>query len=325
MKYLLYPISWLFSIIVYIRNALYDYGVLQGIDSKLPIISVGNIQVGGTGKTPFVIALSEQLINHGIKPLIITRGYKRNTSHQIILNNLHKYEAVNVGDEPYYIKQVLESVPIIIDHNKKNAVKKANQLENINCIILDDGFQSRYINKDIDIVLTSFAQIINFSFMPFGVFREPITSLKRADFIYDTKNNNIKDGLIVEKLKLIAYKNSALDTNVKNDRPFIAFSGIANPDYFIESLKKLNIKIEKELRFENHAQYNQEKYQQLEATLIEGLNANINNLTFITTYKDFVKLDEGFKNKHTIYVLEYCFLLNDNKLLNKIKDLIHEN
>ena len=83
-KYLLYPISWLFAIIVYIRNKLYDWSILPSINSKLPIISVGNIQVGGTGKTPFVIALAKKLIENNTKPLVVTRGYKRTTKHQII-------------------------------------------------------------------------------------------------------------------------------------------------------------------------------------------------------------------------------------------------
>ena len=90
-KYLLYPVSWFFAIIVYVRNKLYDWNMLPIINSKLPVISVGNIEVGGTGKTPFVIALSKQLIKRDIKPVIITRGYKRNSKHQIIFNNLDQY------------------------------------------------------------------------------------------------------------------------------------------------------------------------------------------------------------------------------------------
>ena len=100
-KYLLYPVCWLFAIVICVRNKLYDWNVLSGINSNLPVISVGNIQMGGTGKTPFVIALAKKLIANNIKPIIITRGYKRNSKHQIILNRLNQYSALEVGDEPY--------------------------------------------------------------------------------------------------------------------------------------------------------------------------------------------------------------------------------
>ena len=137
MKYLLYPITWLFLIIVFIRNKLYDWRILSVYSSKIPIISIGNIQAGGAGKTPFVIALSKQLIAQNITPLIISRGYKRNTTNQIIFKDFEQYSSQEVGDEPYYIKQTLKDVQIIIDDKKQKAVKFANQLKNIDCIILD--------------------------------------------------------------------------------------------------------------------------------------------------------------------------------------------
>ena len=318
-KYLLYPVAWFFLIIVYTRNALYDWNILPIINSKLPVISVGNIQVGGTGKTPFVIALAKKLIENNIKPIIITRGYKRTTKHQIILKNLEQYSAQEVGDEPYYMKYVLKNVPIIIDHNKKNAVKTANQLSNIDCIILDDGFQSRYINRKIDIVLTSFSQMNHFSLMPVGLFREPISSLKRADFIYNTKEKNKNTNLINECFQLIKYKQGKLEleSKINNKGSVIIFSGIANPNYFNEILKNMEIKIEKIIIFKNHTKYDSKKYQQLK-------KSNPNHLSFITTYKDFVKLNDTFKNIYTIYVLEMNFVLNDDKIIEQIKGLVYD-
>ena len=317
MKYLLYPITWLFAIIVYIRNTLYDWKLLPSISSFLPIISVGNIQAGGTGKTPFVIALSKQLIKNNIKPLIITRGYKRNTNHQIFFNNFEQYSAQEVGDEPYYIKQVLKDVLIIVDHNKKSAVKAANDVQNIDCIILDDGFQSRYIHKDIDIVLTSFSQINNFSLMPFGSFREPISSLKRAHFIYNTKGVASDEKKLNFGFKLKKYNKGSIDSDSQlyNKKPIIAFCGIADPKYFMTTLKNMKIEIEKEIKFENHAKYDAQKYQKLK-------EANPNNLNFITTGKDFVKLDKEFTSAYTIYILEMNCELDDSRLLETIRKLI---
>ena len=319
-KYLLCPIAWLFTIAVHMRNKLYDWAVFPIMTSKVPIISVGNIQVGGTGKTPFVIALAKKLIENNIKPLIITRGYKRNTKHQIIFNSLTQYSVEDVGDEPYYMKYVLKSVPIIIDHNKKNAVKKANELSNIDCIILDDGFQSRYLKKNIEIVLTSFTQVNNFSLMPIGWFREPVSSLKRADFVYNTKNYNLEGSRLKEGFRLIKYKQGIIETsiNIDTSKPVIIFSGIANPKYFKTILERMNIKIEKEINFENHAYYNEKKYQKLK-------KHNPDDLSFITTYKDFFKLNAEFKKNYTIYILEMYFIIDDIKLTNGIKLLVNEN
>jgi len=350
MKYLLYPIAWLFAIIVYIRNALYDWNLLPSISSSLPIISVGNIQAGGTGKTPFVIALSKQLIENNIKPLIITRGYKRNTSHQIVLNNLEEYSAQEVGDEPYYIKQVLETVPIIIDYNKKNAVKAANQMQGIDCIILDDGFQSRYINKALDIVLVNTVQKKYPVLMPVGNLREPFSNLKRAhttgiamnlidselealnppvlpytaDFIkqmgkkwyYQKQKYYNKCTHLNFEYELHKYKNNNQEVmeSITPKERCVAFCGIGNPIGFMRGLEN----IDKKIVFENHANYNSKKYEQLKKT-------NPNNLSFITTYKDFVKLDREFKSAYTIYVLEVRLSIDDEKLINQIKNLINEN
>ena len=137
----LYPLSILMRIIIFIRNKLYNLNVLPSIKATVPVISVGNIQLGGSGKTPFVIALAKQLINKNITPLIITRGYKRNTNNQIILNDTTQYTADEVGDESYYIKQVLKNTTIIVDFDKKRAIKCAKQFSEIRCIILDDGYQ----------------------------------------------------------------------------------------------------------------------------------------------------------------------------------------
>ena len=327
-KYLLlYPITLLFSVVVYVRNALYDWGVLSSVNSKLPIISIGNIQVGGTGKTPFVIALSKKLIQNNIKPIIITRGYKRNTKNQIILDNHKKYLAQEVGDEPYYMKQELINVIIIVDNNKKNAIKTANKLNGVDCILMDDGFQSRYINRNIDVVLTSFTQVKNFSLIPFGSFREPISSLKRADFIYKTKDGNAKKNNLKINFMCHEYKKGAILKNAQKEpvdiiskikSPVVAFCGIANSTYFINTLKELEINVEKEINFENHTKYDAKKYAKLK-------KINPNNLSFITTYKDFVKLDQSFINNYTIYVIVIKFELNDDKLINQIKQLINEN
>ena len=320
----LYFVNLLVYIIIWIRNKLYDLNWLHIEPSKIPVISVGNIQMGGAGKTPFVIALTQKLLDNQITPVIITRGYKRKTSNQIIFQNIKDFSAIEVGDEPYYMKQVLQKVPIIIDNNKKRAVKTANCMANVDCIILDDGYQTRYIKKDIDIVLVNtWKNIQSFSLMPLGYLREPIKNLKRADFIYTTKGSkthSLLEGFQTKHIditfELIKYdKNSVGNKHSKIDEKdkqhLIAFAGIANPKHFFEILNKLKIIPDQKIIFKNHQIYESE---------IANLKQS-DDIIYITTYKDFVKLKFL---KTDIYVLDMQFIINDSNLLESIRKKINE-
>ena len=321
----LYLVNLLVYIIIWIRNKLYDLNWLHIEPSKIPVISVGNIQMGGAGKTPFVIALTQKLLDNQITPVIITRGYKRKTSNQIIFQDIKDFSVIEVGDEPYYMKQVLQKVPIIIDNNKKRAVKTANCMANVDCIILDDGYQTRYIKKDIDIALVNTWKKGQFSYiMPFGYLREPIQNLKRADFIYTTKGSNKHSSLegfqtkhidiIFELIKYdqnsIGNKQSKIEK--KENQRLVAFAGIANPKHFFEILNQLEIVPDEKIIFQNHQIYEQE-------------NINLKkskDIIYITTYKDFVKLKSL---KTDVYVLNMKFIINDLNLLEAIKTKINEN
>tara|TARA_Y100001970_G_scaffold63393_1_gene81194 strand:+ start:15398 stop:16381 length:984 start_codon:yes stop_codon:yes gene_type:complete len=320
-KYFLYPITYIFSIIVYIRNVLYNYKIFSITQSKIPIISIGNIQVGGTGKTPFVTSLSKLLQINNIRPLIITRGYKRNTSKQIIFTNINQYTVEEVGDEPYYFKKTLTEIPIIIDNNKIHAIQKANQLPNIDCIILDDGYQSRYIKRDLDIVLiNTWHKKNNFWMMPSGNLREKISNLNRADLIYTTKGIKSKDLFSQYKTyhldidyQLTTYHENKLINfetipNNKNKK-IIAVSGIANPFHFLESLNKKNIHYDKSINLANHYQY------EINAHPIQ----DDENIIYVTTYKDFFKLH---LKKSTVYILDMRINLDEKLILKKIKKII---
>ena len=321
----LYPISIIIYIIIFLRNKFYDFNLLPIQKSKIPVISIGNIQMGGTGKTPFVIALTQKLLEDNIKPLIITRGYKRKTTNQIIFNDIEKYTAMEVGDEPYYMKQVLKTVPIIIDHNKKEAIKVAENMSDIDCIILDDGYQSRYIQRDVEIVLIN-TELPNksFSIVPLGCLREPIFNLHRAEFIYTTKGPEIHSLLknyntkyIQSNFQIVKYnKNGVIEKQSEiyksKTQRLVAFSGIANPEHFFKILNKLGVVVDEKIIFNNHHTYK-----------LDGSDLKqSDNIIYITTYKDYVKLKEL---KIEIYILEMNFILNDSKLLKTIREKINEN
>ena len=319
----LYPISVVVRIIILIRNKLYDWNILRATHSKLPVISIGNIQVGGTGKTPFVASLIKLLYQNNIQPVIITRGYKRITNQQIILNDSNQYSVEETGDEPYYLKKLFTEVSIIIDHNKNRAVHTANTMQNIDCIILDDGYQSRYIKRDIDIVLiNTWVNPLHFFVMPSGYLREKISNLNRADFIYTTKGEKAKKLFtqynthhLNSSYQLSTYNNEKyklVDSITKKDsQKIIAFSGIANPNHFKDSLSKINIEYDQIINLKNHYQYSLETH-----PIIDD-----ENIIYITTYKDFFKLS---LRKSMVYILDMQINIDDNLLLKKIIQKIHE-
>jgi len=315
----LYPLSLLFSLVVGLRNWLYDKRILSIKKSNIPIISVGNLDVGGTGKTPFVIELCNILEQQNLRPLIITRGYKRQTKELIFINTNDDLEhtAQNLGDEPYHIIKSIKDASMIIDHNKKRAIDFANTLNNIDYIILDDGYQSRYIQKNIEIVLLNMSRPSNwYNMLPLGGLREPIKNLKRADFIYTIKgenNSRIKSKKLNTSFKIIEYKNGVKSNQVKIDtnQKLISCCGIGDPKFFDNTLKELNVRINKKIHFINHIKYNKDRLEQLE-TLLK------NNDGLITTYKDFVKFNQQFLNKYLIYVVKMKIKIDDKKLIEKI-------
>tara|TARA_B100001750_G_C15068407_1_gene379877 strand:- start:109 stop:576 length:468 start_codon:yes stop_codon:yes gene_type:complete len=154
--------------------------------------------------------------------------------------------------------------------------------------------------------------------MPFGNFREPMSSLKRAHFIYNTKEGASDEKKLKIEFKLKKYNKNSIDysdSQIHDKSPIIAFCGIANPQYFMTALMNMKIDVFKEIKFENHAKYDPKKYQKLK-------EENPNNLSFITTSKDFVKLDKEFISTYTIYILEMNFVLDDSRLLETIRKLI---
>ena len=320
-KLILYPIAFVVFVLSSVRNKLYDFKILKRTYSKLPVISIGNIQMGGTGKTPFVVSLCEKLLQKNIQPIIITRGYKRNSNTQIFFKTLNEYSVQEVGDEPYLQKLKLPDVNIIIDQNKSQAIKMANNLSDIDCIILDDGFQSNYIEKNIEIVLiNNWHAEKKFKIFPIGQLIESATNLKKADYIFTTKGNNHYKILNHYNAQSLNISYEILDDKSKKIRPsdliklnskkkIYGLCGIANPEQFFESLESLKINCDKKIKVPNHFDYNKYNRQ-----LIDN-----ENIIYITTYKDYFKTN--FK-KSTVFVLDMCINIEDETLIKNIKNLI---
>lgn len=188
-RLLLFPFSLLFGIIVRVRNALYDYKLLKIYKVSLPVISVGNITVGGSGKTPYILKLTEILKKHGKNPAVIYRGYKRTGTTSVEKVNLKAEKPEFFGDEASLVAFKMD-VPVYVGADRVAVANKIVKEEQVDVILLDDGYQHRRLHRDLDIVvLDATDKSTAYQFMPMGRAREPLSSLRRAGIVALHKKN----------------------------------------------------------------------------------------------------------------------------------------
>ena len=188
LRFLLIPLSWLYAASVQLRNILYTHGVFKARRLPCRVISVGNIVVGGTGKTPAVIAIAKHLQKEGMRVAILLRGYKRRVREKVtIVSDGEKVCAspVESGDEAYMMAKHLSGVPIIVGKCRYLAGQVALERFKVEVLLLDDGFQHRQLARDVDILTISATHPFGSpeKVLPAGTLREPLTALRRADLI----------------------------------------------------------------------------------------------------------------------------------------------
>lgn len=188
LRFLLIPLSWLYAVSVQLRNILYTRGIFKARRLPCRVISIGNIVVGGTGKTPAVIAVAEYLEKEGMRVAILLRGYKRRAREKVtIVSDGEKVCAspVESGDEAYMLAKHLSHVPIVVSKCRYLAGQVALERFKVDVLLLDDGFQHRQLARDVDILTipatTPFGNPEKL--LPVGTLREPTTALRRADLI----------------------------------------------------------------------------------------------------------------------------------------------
>ncbi len=220
-------VSALFGTGVKARNALYDRGIFKIHKLARPVVSVGNISVGGTGKTPFVIALGELLKQRGITFDILSRGYGRSSTSIAVVDP--NGSAAQFGDEPLLLARKLQ-VPVIVGADRYQAGLLAEKQFASKLHLLDDGFQHRRLHRDFDIVLLPAADSRD-TLLPIGRLREPLSALRRADAV-----------VLPEPLESAAQCQASLagkQTLELSDPSgkLIAFCGIGRPKQFFDGLK----------------------------------------------------------------------------------------
>lgn len=181
----LLPLSWLYGLGVRFRNFLFDVGVLKSRAYRMPIISVGNITVGGTGKTPHVEYLA-RLLKDKLGVAILSRGYKRKGKGYVLAGADTTME--QIGDEPFQMKQKFPDVTVAVDKNRRRAIEHLSANDSVDVILLDDAFQHRYVKPGLNILLVDYHRLIIYDqLLPAGRLREPLDGKNRADIVIITK------------------------------------------------------------------------------------------------------------------------------------------
>ncbi|AQQ08618.1 Tetraacyldisaccharide 4'-kinase [Sedimentisphaera cyanobacteriorum] len=320
-------LSCFYRFAVWLRNLLYDKGLLKISKANHPVISVGNITAGGTGKTPLAIELCRLLVGKGYKPAVLTRGYASDSGF---------------ADEPEEIKLACPSAEVFINPDRAQAARNAESNSECNVFILDDGFQHRRLARDLNIAAVDAGCPFGYSrLLPAGLLREPIKNISRADCIAVTKcetagekeieniRNRIRSynssaPIAVLRQRFVCFRTLDGQTlklrSLKDKRAFV-FCGLANPESFLENVTRSRIEIAGRRLFKDHHSYTAED---LELILSDSSNSDI----IVMTRKDFVKVSriaefsgwEEFRKKAGYFELSLEFVDGFGRL----EDLLNE-
>jgi tetraacyldisaccharide 4'-kinase len=242
------PLSALFGAGVDLRNALYDRGRLRVRRLPAPVVSIGNLSLGGAGKTPFVIALGELLKARGIEFDVLTRGYGRQTRGPARVDPSGSTR--QFGDEPLLIARRL-GVPVFVGGRRHEAGVLAERSLQPRLHLLDDGFQHRQLARDFDIVLLT-PEDAQDRLLPVGRLRETLGALRRADAVVLTPGAS-PDGLPISG-KLLWRVRRSIAVEQAPPRP-VAFCGIARPQRFFQELRDAGVQAVAEVHFRDHHAY----------------------------------------------------------------------
>ncbi|HOI26750.1 MAG TPA: tetraacyldisaccharide 4'-kinase [Paludibacteraceae bacterium] len=342
-KILFFPFVVVYATGVAIRNWLFDIGILPSEKFDTPIISVGNITVGGTGKTPFTEYLV-RLLQPGNQVGVLSRGYKRKTSGYVVSTESSTPE--EIGDEPSQIKQKFPNVLLAVDANRRRGIKKMlNEPNKPDVFILDDAYQHRYVKPDISILLIDYNRMITEdSLMPLGQLREPLKSKNRANIVVVNKCPSdikpIEFRIIRKNLNLFPYQTLYFTTIQYDDfKPVfpkygsykiqknvvenenlgvLCVTGIASPAPFEQYVSTFASSV-RSVKFGDHHKFDNDDISKIE----KAFNSFPNKHNIIlTTEKDAVRL-KGVKMPDSLKKVMYYiplsihFMLGDGSTFDK--------
>ena len=317
---ILFPLALLYGWITQFRNFLFDKGVLKSYTFDLPIIAVGNLSVGGTGKTPQIEYLI-RLLSPNYKIATLSRGYKRKSTGFILADATSNAEIL--GDEPFQFYKKFPEIMVAVDADRKNGIENLlAQPQKPEIILLDDAFQHRKVNAGFYILLTAYGDLYADDFiLPTGNLRESRSGAKRADVIVVTKcpndlsvekQNNIRKKLNIASHQKLYFTAIQYDDTIYNEKESKAvadvkfadkllLAGIAKPKPFFAYLQQNNDEI---LEFPDHHHFSE--------TDISNILKKANNNIIITTEKDFVRLTGRIPEAQLFYLPIKNVFLSDS-------------
>ncbi len=312
------PLGAMYSAAMRVRAVAYSRGLFRQRRSTLPVVSVGNLGLGGSGKTPTVEWLARSLSEKGLRPAVVSRGYGRRTpADQLVV--VSKGTSVLAspeegGDEPVMLARNLPDIPIVVCSDRFRASEYVAQQGAADCIVLDDGFQHLALARDFDLVLLD-SRVTGERVFPAGYLREPLSALARADaFLVSEQAQNNGDflrwlerefpGRPVFSMRSVPgpirrhQTGDQVEPGEIAGQRLLAFAGIAAPERFFEALRRLGLSIVEE-PLEDHAAYTQERLSHLAARARDATCGGL-----ITTAKDAVKIpNQAIPDGLPLYVL----------------------
>ena len=321
----LLPFSWLYGLGIGIRNTLFDLGILKSRSFDVPVISVGNITVGGSGKTPHVEYLI-RLLHNKYRVAVLSRGYKRKTKGFILADENSTMK--DIGDEPYQMHSKFKDVSIAVDRNRCNGIERITTDEatkDTDVILLDDAYQHRYVKPGINILLVDYHRLIIYDkLLPAGRLRESKEGKTRADIVIVTKcPKDLKPmsfRVLTRAMNLFPYQQLYFTclkygnlkalfnegtrsiSDIKQDEHILLVTGIASPEQMVEDLSPYSKDIIS-LRFSDHHQFNADDVEKINNTFAMMPTPRL----IITTEKDATRLEniEGLSEdvRNNIYTL----------------------
>jgi tetraacyldisaccharide 4'-kinase len=323
---LLLPFSGLYYLITFLRNVLFDNAWLPSEKFPIPLIVIGNLNVGGTGKTPMVEYLIRNLQKNR-HLAVLSRGYGRKTKGFFRADN--DSNAEQLGDEPFQIFKKFPHIDLAVDADRRAGIHQLMKTNpKLDCILLDDAFQHRYVKPEVAVLLTAYGDLyVNDRLLPAGNLREPGKGAARADLIVVTKCpeqlSEAEKATISRKIKPLPHQKLFFSTiayaeNVRNNREEIALqsfqnkkiclvTGIANPAPLVEFLKSNHLDFE-HFKFSDHHCFSEEE-----------INTFNQKELILTTEKDFVRLENSIQTNCYYLPIEIQFLGGEVDFLKSVE------
>ncbi len=335
-RYLLFPFAFIYSAVIWVRNLLFDKNILKSASFNFPVICVGNLAVGGTGKTPMVEYLVE-LLKDDFKTATLSRGYKRKTKGFAIADE--KTTAIDIGDEPMQFHQKFPDITVAVGEERLVAIPQIlYQKPETEVIILDDAFQHRSVKAGLNILLTDYKNLYTRDFMmPAGDLRDIRSSSKRTDIIIVTKcskNLSIEErNMLISELKPLPHQRvfftetfykqpyhlfNKRQINIGIDTDVLLLCGIANPRPMMDFLT-MHVRSYDMNRYPDHHIFTIDDMKEIKKHF-EKLESK--NKIILTTEKDAVRLEKYINelSAYPIYVLpvKHSFLFEEAPVFNKV-------